>query len=220
MNKNLLFATVGVAVAVAAAFSLARTDRGESYSEPIIPSGSTVQGIERGTDQLVVPGDVNGRAADAEEPLPAVPAVEEPRTKNKTLWARRDISDFARQNIIARRESVTKRMGYMTGQLEPKSEAYYAAQGRRLAEFAIMIIYDAEGRSIPNTEAGQRERPEGKYYDWSSGGMRYYVPAGEFPAYDDVMAKIEQYPDGVPVADVPMEGLHAIGERALQYQLQ
>ena len=146
------------------------------------------------------------------------------------LAVRRDIAPRALSNIKARQPTILDGLGYLTLEKEFEREASYAHHASQMAMVSIMVVYDAEGRSHTLHEgragiSGSGIRPKDelrdlgvKFHKIHSGGYEYLVPHGAFPDYDRVNALIEQYPLGVPLAELPLEGIVQLCNTALSYK--
>ena len=158
-------------------------------------------------------------AADENEPQAAQPAT-------GIRWARRDTDEANRSRILARQGRLRELLPIVRGEVSLDDEREYAGKAKVVAMMSIMVIFDAEGRSsssqlVPgDPELGTAPRkPDFPHHKIASGGAWYMIPKGEFPSFDNTKKLMSEYSDGVPIAELPLDEVALLCERALSYQI-
>ncbi len=197
----------------------ARTPRAESLD------AASLSGPSDPPHRVDIAEDL-GRSADVVDRRPG--------SEQARAWARRDISEQARANIIARQESIWELLPAIDRTTVFDDEAPHATAPRNVAIAAIAVIFDAEGRSVRaesmedvrnKTAYSPRDlAPSVPHHSFSSGGMKYYVPIGEFPCYDTLIDLMNHHAStgggALPIAELPLNDVASLAQRALQIELQ
>ena len=177
--------------------------------------------------------DVDPRDPLSDEVLPTTEEDETPESDAfEGLYIRCDASALAIGMIKARQPTLVEGMGYLTLEKKFEREESYAHHAKMMAQYAILIIFDAEGRSHTLQEgrhgiAGSGIRPKDalraqgvEFRRIHSGGHEYLIPHGDFPDYDEVRRLISEHPRGVPLDELPLEGVIQLCKTALSYRTE
>jgi len=231
-NKSLVFALTACFVGVLI-YGLQRLDDWTSAA----PTDGPGQVVPDARVSAALPPPLAELAGGGVRVHDDAPPVVEPEPVHVTgvRWARRDIDERARRGILARQEEIRRFIADIDGTVELEEERFYATSAMALTTYAVEVIFDATGRAVTipmgtYDAEGRKTRftiktPDYPHHNLSSGGAKYLIPIGEFPAYDRIKELLKEYPkaeypNGVPIGEVPFEDVLALGNLALSYRIQ